>query len=101
MENVELGSMDPFRQELRAFIDAHLPKDIAARAMQCFHASKADQEIWGRILYSRGWSAPAWPKRFGGQEWSAKQIQVFDEECYRAGAPEVSWNGIRLVGPVI
>jgi alkylation response protein AidB-like acyl-CoA dehydrogenase len=65
------------------------------------HSGRGDQEIWGRILYKQGWSAPTWPAALGGAGWTPAQVQVFDEESYLAGAPELSWNGTRLVGPVI
>jgi alkylation response protein AidB-like acyl-CoA dehydrogenase len=90
-----------FRADVRSFVSNELPVDIARRAMTGLHTTKSDQERWGRILNQRGWSAPSWPEIWGGQGWSARQLQIFDEECYLLGAPEISWNGIRLVGPVI
>ena len=90
-----------FRAEVRDFVAGHLPESLARRARTGLHTGKEDQQVWGRILHARGWSAPAWPVALGGQGWSPRQVQVFDEECYRLGAPEISWNGVRLVGPVI
>lgn len=93
--------LDTFRAEAREFIRANLPADLARRGLTGMHSGRPDQEIWGRILYRKGWSAPTWPIALGGAGWSPAQVQVFDEESYLAGAPELSWNGIRLVGPVI
>jgi alkylation response protein AidB-like acyl-CoA dehydrogenase len=94
-------AFEAFRREVRVFIDAHLPEALARRGLTGLHSSKADQQLWGQILHARGWGAPGWPLEYGGAGWSPAQIQIFDEECYLAGAPELSWNGVRLVGPVI
>jgi len=98
---VEKESNEVFRRMVREFIESNLPQELTVRSGQGFHSGRADQEAWGRILFKKGWSAPAWPKEYGGMDWGAEQQQIFDEECYLAGAPEISWAGIRLVGPVI
>jgi alkylation response protein AidB-like acyl-CoA dehydrogenase len=97
-DDIDLGAL---RTEVREFLRRQLPPEIAARARTGFHSGRADQEAWGRLLFEKGWGAPAWPVEFGGAGWTAQQLQVFDEECYLAGAPELSWNGTRLLGPVI
>jgi alkylation response protein AidB-like acyl-CoA dehydrogenase len=98
---VDDGDLGALRTEVREFVRRQLPPEIAARARTGFHPGREDQQAWGRLLFERGWGAPAWPTEFGGAGWTAQQLQVFDEECYLAGAPELSWNGTRLVGPVI
>jgi alkylation response protein AidB-like acyl-CoA dehydrogenase len=98
---VDDGDLGTLRTEVREFVRRQLPPDIAARARTGFHPGREDQQVWGRLLFERGWGAPAWPIEFGGAGWTAQRLQVFDEECYLAGAPELSWNGTRLVGPVI
>lgn len=99
--HVDESDLGAFRAEVREFVRLHLPAELAARGLTGFHSTRADQQAWGRVLFERGWGAPAWPKEFCGAGWTAQQLQVFDEECYLAGAPELSWNGTRLVGPVI
>jgi alkylation response protein AidB-like acyl-CoA dehydrogenase len=97
-DDSDLGAL---RAEVREFLRRQLPPDIAARARTGFHPGREDQQAWGRLLFEKGWGAPAWPIEFGGAGWTARQLQVFDEECYLAGAPELSWNGTRLLGPVL
>jgi alkylation response protein AidB-like acyl-CoA dehydrogenase len=101
MASDEALALDAFRSAVREFIHANLPVELARRALTGMHSGRGDQEIWGRILYKQGWSAPTWPAALGGAGWTPAQVQVFDEESYLAGAPELSWNGTRLVGPVI
>ena len=63
--------------------------------------SREDIIGWHRILHTRGWSAPTWPKEFGGPGWTAVEQHIFDEECTAAGAPPVIAFGVRMVAPVI
>jgi alkylation response protein AidB-like acyl-CoA dehydrogenase len=99
--HVDDSELVAFRAEVREFVRLRLPPELSARGLMGFHSTRADQQTWGRLLFEHGWGAPAWPTQFGGAGWTAQQVQVFDEECYLAGAPELSWNGTRLVGPVI
>lgn len=92
---------EPFRQEVRAFIAAHLPPDMARRSRQGFHAPRADTREWTRILHARGWSAPNWAVEHGGTGWTLSQQAIFEEECTRAGAPLLDIFGLSMVGPLI
>jgi alkylation response protein AidB-like acyl-CoA dehydrogenase len=101
MAGTEQLTLWAFRAEIREFVRTRLSPELARRGLTGLHSSRPDQELWGRVLNKQGWSAPAWPRALGGAGWSAAQVQVFDEECCVAGAPELSVNGTRLVGPVI
>jgi alkylation response protein AidB-like acyl-CoA dehydrogenase len=91
-----------FRAEVRAFLEARLPPDIAHRDALGFHPlPRADLIAWNRILAEKGWAAPHWPVEHGGPGWTPIQRHIFEEECRRAHAPDLSWQGIRLAGPVI
>ena len=58
---------EAFRAEVRAFLEAHLPADIAHRHALGFHpVPKADLLAWNRILAEKGWAAPHWPVAYGG-----------------------------------
>jgi alkylation response protein AidB-like acyl-CoA dehydrogenase len=93
---------EAFRQEVRAFLVAHLPKDMSHRHYYGYHpVPKDDLQHWNRILHEKGWSAPQWPVAYGGPGWTPMQCHIFEEECARAHAPDVSWQGVRLAGPVI
>lgn len=92
---------DAFRAEIRDFVRSAVPQDMARRTRQGWHSSKADLKAWNRILHRRGWSAPHWPKEFGGTGWTPLQIYIFEEECARADAPFLSYFGLRLIGPLL
>ncbi|MEI5682007.1 hypothetical protein G6N74_26220 [Mesorhizobium sp. CGMCC 1.15528] len=92
-----------FRQEVRAFIRENLPADIADTARRMFHTHPEDMLRWTKILHQKGWSAPSWPKKYGGTGWSAVQRYIFDEEyCMADGPlPLMAGHGVTMVGPVI
>jgi len=92
---------DEFRNELRRFIRANLPAEIARRTLLRYHPHKPDMLYWTRKLNERGWSVPNWPEQYGGPGWSIAQRHIFDEECYLAGCPPLSPQGVYLVGPII
>ena len=91
-----------FRAEVRAFLAAHLPAGMARRHALGFHPlPQADLQGWNRILADKGWAAPHWPVEHGGPGWTPVQRHIFEEECRDACAPDLSWQGLRLCGPVI
>lgn len=90
-----------FRAEVRAFLRDKLPRDIADKMLNLKRMSREDFLRWHRALHERGWSAPPWPKPFGGPGWSAIEQHIFDEECSAAGAPFIIPFGVRMVAPVI
>ena len=103
MDMLNDPALAAFRDEVRAFLRAHLPDDIrqaAARATSVF-IDPAVSLPWQRILNERGWAAPDWPAEFGGPGWSEIERYIFAAECARAGAPSLAPMGLKMVAPVI
>ncbi|MEO0667487.1 MAG: acyl-CoA dehydrogenase family protein [Pseudomonadota bacterium] len=92
---------DAFRADVRAFLEAELPTDLAEKVRLGRDLTKAEMEGWHATLNARGWLAPNWPKAFGGTEWNAVQRHIFDEEAAAAHAPRVVPFGLSMLGPVL
>ncbi|MDB5745989.1 MAG: pimeloyl-CoA dehydrogenase large subunit [Massilia sp.] len=90
-----------FRDEVRAFLDAHLPADLQHKVRKHLRLSKDDNVRWHRILADKGWVAPGWPVEFGGPGWTPVQRHIFEDECGRAGTPRIMPFGVDMVAPVI
>ncbi|WP_163649277.1 acyl-CoA dehydrogenase family protein [Modicisalibacter sp. 'Wilcox'] len=90
-----------FRDEVRAFLEAELPDDIAAKVRLGKKLAKADHQRWQAILNRRGWYAANWPVEYGGTGWSVVEKYIFEEECAAAGAPRLISFGVNMVAPVI
>jgi alkylation response protein AidB-like acyl-CoA dehydrogenase len=93
--------LESFRAEIRAFLSGNLPAALAAKVLGHKRLTREDIIGWQRILHTRGWSAPTWPKEFGGPGWTAIEQHIFDEECTAAGAPPILPFGVRMVAPVL
>jgi alkylation response protein AidB-like acyl-CoA dehydrogenase len=102
--DLQLGREDlSFQQEVRQFLCEVLTEDLkeAARKTAGLHGDFESGRRWHRILHTRGWSAPTWPKEYGGPGWTAMQRYIFSKELQLAGAPKIFGMGVRMVGPVL
>jgi len=92
-----------FRDEVRAFLDAHLSPELR-RAQKLTTTVFSEFEIsraWHKILFEKGWVAPYWPVEHGGTGWDVTQRYIYFSESARACAPFISPIGISMVGPVV
>ena len=92
-----------FRGEVQSFLAAHLTPALQ-RGQYLNAAIYPEPEIslaWQKILHSRGWLVPLWPREWGGTGWTPVQRFIFETECALASAPLVHPMGVRLVGPVL
>jgi alkylation response protein AidB-like acyl-CoA dehydrogenase len=90
-----------FRLEVRQFVERQLPTEIRDRIFGFRRVERDDYRRWQRILHARGWGAPGWPLQYGGTGWSAMQRIIFEQECFRGGAPRQMPFGLSMVGPVL
>lgn len=89
-----------FRQEVRRWLEANVPANPlpSGDTAEGFELHKA----WERKLFEARWAVVSWPKAYGGREASLMEWLIFEEEYYRAGAPQrVSQNGIFLLAPTL
>ena len=100
--NLESDPRDEvFRDEVRAFIAAHLTPEMAARGRRDFHPRRDDLVTWTQALATRNWVAPHWPVAHGGPDWRPMQRFIFEEEMRAGFAPTLDRIAIELVGPVL
>jgi alkylation response protein AidB-like acyl-CoA dehydrogenase len=90
-----------FREEVRAWVRANLPQEIAHKVHNALHLTREDMQRWAKILGKKGWLGYGWPKEFGGPGWTAVQKHLFEEETALAGAPRIIPFGPVMVAPVI
>ncbi|RZJ94967.1 MAG: acyl-CoA dehydrogenase [Novosphingobium sp.] len=92
-----------FRDEVRAFLAAHLPEAIraGAAASPTVFVEPEIGQAWNAVLNAKGWLGYQWPEAHGGTGWSPLRRYIFEKECALAGAPNLTVLGLKLVAPVI
>lgn len=96
---------EAFRQELRTWLEVHLPEGWLAGNR---HLPEELGEYstflrnWQRKLYEGGWTAIAWPKKYGGRDATLIEEIIYQQEMVRVKAPPlVNYVGIHMVAPTL
>lgn len=92
---------EEFRGELRSWLAGVLPltdrppRDPAERV--------ALSRRWQALLFAGGWAGISWPVEYGGRGADTVRQLIFNEECTRAGAPDILNLSVALglVGPTL
>src|SRR5271155_942630 len=91
-----------FRDELRAWLAANVPKDWNEWREKPMEVSFPYLRAWQRKLHESRWAAVSWPKEYGGRSASLMLQAIFWEEMARAEAPPMANSlGLGLIGPTI
>lgn len=90
-----------FRDTVRAFLEANLPKDLQEKVLNHKRLSKEDLIRWHKIVAKQGWVGTGWPVEYGGTGWTAAQRHLWEEECADIGTPPILPFGVNMVAPVI
>ncbi|MFM8971488.1 MAG: acyl-CoA dehydrogenase family protein [Actinomycetota bacterium] len=89
-----------FRAECRAWLEANVPRP-ALPSGDTREGFAAHLE-WERTLFDARYAVVSWPEEYGGRDASLWEWLIFEEEYYRAGAPQrVTQNGIFLLAPTL
>ncbi|HEY2273843.1 MAG TPA: acyl-CoA dehydrogenase family protein [Jatrophihabitantaceae bacterium] len=90
---------EQFRSELRDWLAANVPHGLPSGDTRAGFAAHLE---WERALFDARLSVVSWPERYGGRDASLWQWLIFEEEYYRADAPQrVTQNGIFLLAPTV
>ena len=91
---------EAFRAEARSWLEANVPRPAlpSGDTREGFALHKE----WERALFDAGWAVVSWPQEYGGRDASLMEWLIFEEEYYRASAPQrVTQNGIFLLAPTL
>ncbi len=94
---------ESFRNEVRTFLDGNLTGELREAAEFCpgMFLDYEHNMAWHKILYEKGWVAPAWPKEYGGTGWDLLQRYIWTTETGLAGAPGTAPMGLGMCGPML
>ena len=89
-----------FRREAREWLKENVPPRPLSSGDT--RAGFEQHLGWERRLFADRWSAVSWPEPYGGRGASLWQWLAFEDEYYRAEAPQrVTQNGIFLLAPTL
>jgi alkylation response protein AidB-like acyl-CoA dehydrogenase len=91
---------EAFRCEVRAWLEANVPaKPLPSGDTREGFLKHVE---WEKKLFAARYAVVSWPERYGGRDASLTQWLIFEEEYYRAAAPNrVTQNGIFLLAPTL
>jgi alkylation response protein AidB-like acyl-CoA dehydrogenase len=88
---------EAFRGRARAWLEANVPHDLPSGDTREGFAAHLE---WERKLHEARWAVVSWPHAYGGRDATLWEWLIFEEEYYRARAPQrVTQNGIFLLAP--
>ena len=96
-----------FRDELRAWLAANVPKDWDSRRGEPAKAQSMEERFeflkkWQRKLFEAGWAGVSWPREYGGRGASLMEQVIFWQEMAQAGTPPLAnVLGLGLIGPTL
>ena len=102
--------MGDFRKQTRGWLEEHCPPSMRTPMSQeeipwggpNFTWHSPDAKGWFEVMLEKGWTAPGWPKDYGGGGLSPEEEHIFQEEMRRIGArPPLVGLGLWMLGPTL
>ncbi len=107
----EPAALAAFRADVAGFLESDVPHSLRGTRRGRFDGywggSKAphpgaDVLRWLELAVERGWTAPTWPREYGGGGLTGAQAKVLDEELARLQLPPaVVGFGLTMIGPTL
>lgn len=107
-----MSDLDAYRAEARAWVRSNAPESLRGTSgsgpfegywggSRC---EEADPDVlrWRDACIDKGWTAPSWPKEYGGGGLSHDQEEIIHAEMKAIGVPRpVAGQGLAMFGPVL
>jgi len=94
-----MASIDAFRDEVRGWLEESCSEDVRVGSRDRLSRTRYDE--WVRLLGTRGWAAPGWPKEYGGGGLDREQQAVLSREMRAIKAPPPGGFGLNMLGPTL
>jgi alkylation response protein AidB-like acyl-CoA dehydrogenase len=106
-----MSDLEGFRQEVRSWLEENCPasmrtpmtsEDDAIWGGKKAPVKDPDAKLWLERMGAKGWTAPNWPKEYGGGGLSKDEAKVLGQELAAIGArPALASFGLWMLGPVL
>ncbi|MBI3767671.1 MAG: acyl-CoA dehydrogenase family protein [Deltaproteobacteria bacterium] len=105
-----MAELETFREETRRWLQANAPASMytpyktqdelcwGGKKMQC----PPDTKRWLEVMAERGWTAPTWPKEYGGGGLAKAEAKILAEEMGKLRLrPPLIGFGLSMIGPLL
>src|SRR5262245_58071633 len=105
-----MADLEPFRADLPRWLHANAPASMATALTNpdggCWGGRKArypdDVRRWLAVMAERGWTAPTWPREYGGGGLSKAEAKALAEEMAKQKLrPPLIGFGLEMIGPLL
>jgi len=106
-----VSDLEQFRAETRTWLEENCPPEMRTPMNRetdaCWGGrnwvfQSEDQKIWLERMVAKGWTAPSWPKEYGGAGLSRAEDKILKQEMKRISArPALLSFGIWMLGPAL
>ena len=105
-----MEALETFRKEVREWLEANcpasmrtpMPEEESPWGGRNAKWPNPDSKVWLDNMASRGWTAPTWPKEYGGGGLSKDENKILQQELRRIKArPALMSFGIWMLGPAL
>lgn len=103
-------NLEEFREETRRWLLAHAPESMFAPVNSedelCWGGRKVkyppDVERWLEVMAERGWTAPTWPREYGGGGLGKEEAKVLSGLMRELRLrPPLAGFGLTMIGPLL
>ncbi len=99
-------NLNEFRQATRDWLNDNCPASMRDRAVHFEDAydvyNTDDARLWLERAAERGWTAPQWPKEYGGGGLTREEGKIFAQEMADIRAlPPSAGMGLSMIGPTL
>jgi acyl-CoA dehydrogenase len=105
-----MADLETFREETHRWLDANAPASVHGPITNpddlCWGGRKArypaDVQRWLAVMAERGWTAPTWPRQYGGGGLSRQEAKVLADEMAKLRLrPPLTGFGLSMIGPLL
>ncbi len=104
-------ALETFRRETGEWLDANAPESLRGRGDDPLNGvwggrrwefRLPDEKLWLERMAEKGWTAPQWPREYGGGGLSGAEEKVLRQElkARRMPAPLIGF-GLTMIGPTL
>jgi acyl-CoA dehydrogenase len=105
-----MADLESFREDVRRWLDANAPAAMRTPPRSpddmCWGGRKGkysdDTRRWLAIMAERGWTAPTWPREYGGGGLTKDEAKVLSQEMAKLRLrPPLLGFGLEMIGPLL